>query len=195
MLTGKEFISDYESNREDIEKWFSIKCPEKYMRFAELLESKGLESTWKNIVDLYRYDKRLIYNVFKYVSFLEEYLRAIVVRNDDSKDAYDRWQEETMGPLGKKIIELHRERKSGIDNDSLEEDVNNVRKLRNIVSHNRILLEEPYMEYLDSLIRVLPEEYRNGCRHDFDACNTDLSIGGCWIYRPKNCPHRKWPPI
>ena len=182
MLTGKEFVSDYESNREDIEKWFSIKCPEKYQRFAELLESKGLETTWRNIVDLYRYDKRLIFNVFKYVSFLEEYLRAIVVRNDDSKDAYDRWQEETMGPLGKKIIELHRERKSGIDNDSLEEDVNNVRKLRNIVSHNKILIEEPYVEYLDSLIRMLPEQYRNGCYNDLAECRMGLKIEKSWTY-------------
>ena len=180
MLTGKEFVSDYGSNKEDIEKWFSIKCPEKYQRFAELLESRGSETTWRNIVDLYRYDKRLIFNVFRYVSFLEEYLRAIVVRNEGDEGAYDRWQGETMWSLEKKIVELHEEGRSGIENDSLGKDIDNVRELRNIVSHNKILIEKPYKEYLDSLIRMLPEEYREGCLHDFDVCSSNLSIDNCW---------------
>ena len=184
MLTGKEFVSDYGSNKEDIEKWFSMKCPEKYQRFAELLESKRLETTWKNIVDLYRYDKRLIFNVFKYVSFLEEYLRAIVVRNDGDEGAYDRWQKKTMWDLEERIVGLHREGRSGIKNDTIEEDIDKVRKLRNTISHNRILIEEPYKGYLDSLIRMMPKEYREGCRHDFDACNTDLLIDKCWKYQP-----------
>ena len=180
MLTGKEFVSDYGSNKEDIEKWFSIKCPEKYRRFAELLESKGLETSWKNIVDLYRYDKRLIFNVFRYVSFLEEYLRAIVVRNDEREDAYDQWQMTKMKQLEDRIIELHREGKSGIDNDSLDEDIDNVRELRNIISHNRILVESPYREYLNSLIKMLPMEYREGCRGELIGCKDDLQIDNCW---------------
>lgn len=107
MLTGKEFISDYEKNREDIEKWFSIKCPEKYQRFAKLLESNGEDPTWKRIVDLYRYDKRLIFNCFRYLSFLEEYLRAIVVRHEDIEDTYEKWQKETMWELEKELQKMY----------------------------------------------------------------------------------------
>ena len=150
------------------------------MRFAELLESKGLETTWKNIVDLYRYDKRLIFNVFRYVSFLEEYLRAIVVRNNEREDAYDQWQMTKMKQLEDRIIELHREGKSGIDNGSLEEDIDNVRELRNIISHNRILVESPYREYLNSLIRMLPAEYQERCRDKLIKCKDDLQIDNCW---------------
>ena len=97
MLSGKEFISDYDENSEDIERWFSIKCPQKYRRFAELLESNGEESTWSRIKDLYRYDKRLIFNSFRYISFLEEYLRAIVVRSEgDTEESYQKWQEKNL---------------------------------------------------------------------------------------------------
>ena len=182
MLTGKEFISDYEENKEDIEKWFSIKCPEKYRRFAELLESNGEDPTWKRIVDLYRYDKRLIFNCFEYLSFLEEYLRSIVVRYEGKKESYDEWQEQNMGALEKRIIELHKEGKAGINNEFLEKDIDNVRKLRNTVSHNKILIEGPYSEYLISLIRMLPEKYREGCRSDLAKCVNDLEIDEHWRY-------------
>lgn len=179
MLTGKEFVSDYEENKEDIEKWFSIKCPEKYRRFAELLESNGEDPTWKRIVDLYKYDKRLIVNCFKYLSFLEEHLRAIVVRHENKENAYEKWQKETMWELEMKLQKMYR---NGFhfDNPNLEKDIDNVRELRNAVSHNRILLEEPLSEYIGSLIRMLPETYREKCRRDLVGCSKGLIVSGYW---------------
>ena len=179
MLTGKEFISDYDENKEDIEKWFSIKCPEKYRRFAELLESNGENPTWKRVVDLYRYDKRLIFNCFRYLSFLEEYLRAIVVRHEEKEESYDEWQKKYMKDLEKEIIRLHKEELL-FDNPYLEKDIDNVRELRNAVSHNKILLEEPLNEYIESLIRVLPETYRDKCRKDIVGCNKELNVSEHW---------------
>ena len=179
MLTGKEFVSDYEENKKDIEKWFSIKCPEKYRRFAELLESNGEDPTWKRIVDLYRYDKRLIVNCFKYLSFLEEHLRAIVVRHENKENAYEKWQKETMWELEMELQKMYR---SGFhfDNPDLEKDIDNVRELRNAVSHNRILLEEPLSEYIGSLIRMLPETYRDNCRRYIVNCSKGLVVSERW---------------
>lgn len=76
----REFISDYDENKDEIEYWLSIKCVQKYRRFAQLLQDKGIERTWKNVSGLYRYDKRLLFNIFRYISFEEEYLRASVVK-------------------------------------------------------------------------------------------------------------------
>ena len=179
MLTGKEFISDYEENKEDIGKWFSIKCPEKYQRFAELLESNGEDPTWKRIVDLYRYDKRLIFNCFRYLSFLEEYLRAIVVRNEGEEGSYDKWQEKYLKDLERELMRMHKEGIQ-VDNQNLEKDIHNVRELRNTVSHNKIVLEEPFREYLESLIRMLPEEYQENCREDLIDCSKNLEISEHW---------------
>ena len=72
MSTPRDFIIDYDENRKDIEKWLSIKCEQKYRRFAELLKENGIETTWKNISELYRYDKRLLFNAFRYISFEEQ---------------------------------------------------------------------------------------------------------------------------
>lgn len=86
MSALRDFITDYDENREDIEKWLSIKCEQKYRRFAELLKENGIETTWKNISELYRYDKRLLFNAFRYISFEEEYLRARAVRSSEDQE-------------------------------------------------------------------------------------------------------------
>ena len=183
MLTGKEFISDYESNREDIDKWLSIKCPEKYQQFAKLLKSNGEECTWKNISHLYRYDKRLIFNCFKYISFLEEYLRAIVVRFEGDEESYHTWQTKSLGQLEKRMKTLILDDKLKMADLKFVEHIDDVRELRNTVSHNKIILEIPCQRYLRSLLALLPENYRDGFRSDMRDCADDLCISDHWLMK------------
>ena len=183
MLTGKEFISDYDSHRKDIEKWFSIKCPEKYRKFAELLKNGGEDPTWVRIVDLYRYDKRLIFNCYRYLSFLEEYLRAIVVRQEGGKESYDQWQDRTLGELEERIKTIIKSggQISGVP--QFENYIGHVRNLRNAISHNKIVLELPYRECINSLLMMLPETYRKGFREEINDCAKELDVSDRWLIK------------
>lgn len=184
MLSGKEFISDYDENSEDIERWFSIKCPQKYRRFADLLQSNGEEPTWRRIKDLYRYDKRLIFNSFRYISFLEEYLRAIVVRFEgDTEESYQNWQEKNLSHLFKPVTELLREEKGEAYASEFSNNLDNVRVLRNHISHNRIILELDIDTVFNSLYNVLPEQYRTGFARDIVGCVNNLEISARWGWK------------
>ena len=175
MLSGKEFISDYDENSEDIERWFSIKCPQKYRRFAELLESNGEESTWCRVKDLYRYDKRLIFNSFRYISFLEEYLRAIVVRSEgDTEESYDIWQEKYLYDLIRPV--------STILGPEYGKELSKVKELRNHISHNKIVLELDFKDIFDSLLRCLPDAYRDGFVKDITTAAKGLEVSEKWIW-------------
>ena len=181
MPMGKEFISDYEENKDDIEHWFSIKCEQKYRRFAELLKENGEETTWANVRDLYRYNKRLIFNCFRYISFLEEYFRSITVRySDDREKAYDEWQEKNLYPLIESIIDLNNKGLFDYDSSWLKNNLSSVRKLRNCISHNRILLETDYKSEIIALRNLLPERYARGFEKDIRGCTKDLSLNEKW---------------
>ena len=75
-MSAKEKIVDYREHSDEIEKWLALKGETKYLRFAELLNKNGVPVKWEILKDTYRYDKRLLVNVFKYLSFFEEFLRA-----------------------------------------------------------------------------------------------------------------------
>ena len=177
MSIGSDFITDYEENREDIERWFSIKCPQKYRRFSQLLESNGEEPTWNKVKDLYRYDKRLIFNSFRYVSFLEEYLRAMVVRSEgNTEESYGRWQEKYLSDLIKPV--------SVIMGSEYGKNLSKVKELRNCISHNRIVLESDFKGIFDSLLRCLPETYRMGFVKDMTSAANGLGVNEKWIWHP-----------
>lgn len=182
MHKGKEFISDYDENKDDIEYWFSIKCEQKYERFAELLKSKEEETTWANVKDLYRYDKRLIFNCFKYISFLEEYLRATIVRNSVNKDAkYKELQKSNLSDLINPIIELNDQGIFCYDRSHLENDLHSVKTLRNFISHNKIVLETDYKSEITALRDLLPSNYTEGFERIISESSNGLSVSDKWV--------------
>lgn len=77
MLIEEEIV-DYQEHKQEIDKWILLKGEKKYLEFIKVLKDQGLEITWKKLDDTFRYDKRLLINLFKYLSFFEDYLRAIV---------------------------------------------------------------------------------------------------------------------
>ena len=186
-MPGKEVITDYEKNKKDIEYWFSIKCEQKYRRFAELLKSKEEEPTWKNIVDLYRYDKRLIFNCHIYLSFLEEYLRASIVRNSLNKDEkYEKWQNEIVGHLKGPIIKLFNKGLFEYKGNDLGQDLELMRLLRNDVCHNHIIIETDYQSSINALYRLLPTKYKEQFMKEMIDSAKNLSVSDKWIIRHKD---------
>jgi len=75
-MSAKEMIIDYEEHSDEIDKWIALKGEIKYMRFVALLQANNVPVEWQVLRDAYRYDKRLLVNIFKYFSFFEEFLRA-----------------------------------------------------------------------------------------------------------------------
>ncbi len=183
-MSGIDFITDYEENKDNVQYWFSIKCEQKYRRFAELLRSKNEEPTWKNIVDLYRYDKRLIFNCHRYLSFLEEYLRATIVRNSSDKDEkYNEWQSKTVGNLKKPIIELYNNGLFKYDGGDIKSDLELMRLLRNDVCHNHIIMETDYHSSINALHRLLPAQYKDSFVKIINESCDDLCVSNNWIVR------------
>ena len=182
MQEGREFISDYEDNKEEIERWFSIKCEQKYRQFAKLLESRGEETTWINVRDLYRYDKRLIFNCFKYISFLEEYLRASIVRNSEDKEGkYAELQEAYLSDLIGPIIELYEKGKFRFDGGNLKKTLKKVKDLRNCISHNKIVLEKgDYASELEALRDLLPPEHSDSFVKTIKESRKNLVVSQKW---------------
>lgn len=83
----KEEIIDYNEHSLEIERWVELKGEQKYLEFIKLLKDNRINVKWDVLKDTYRYDKRLLINIFKYLSFYEEFLRA-QLWNSDSKNSY-----------------------------------------------------------------------------------------------------------
>lgn len=162
-MSRTEFIIDYEENKSDIEYWFSIKCEQRYREYAKFLPN--YKGTWAQISGLYRYDKRLAFNLFKYLSFLEESLRAEIVRNaDDKEKSYEIWQK-------KYLSDFYREF-DGEKRTNLEKIVG----LRNRICHENILLDADLQENIEALCMLLPENYKTGFKKDINGCKAGLDI-------------------
>ena len=172
----RDEISDYEKNKASIEKWLHVKGEDKYIVFLNILKDKGIKTTWGNVSGLYRYDKRLLINNFKYLSFFEEYCRARLIREGGLP--YDKVQPLAFGRLIDNMIG------SGILDDVFnitepKKELENVRVLRNWVSHNRIMLEMGdcgYPAAVQSLHDLLPENYRKGYVNDLKRCRKAIDV-------------------
>lgn len=176
----KDEIIDYNLHQEEIDKWIMLKGEQKYMRFVTLLKQNNVDVKWNMLRDTYRYDKRLLVNLFKYLSFFEEFLRA-QIWNASSKQYIN---VEKMGL--KKIIDTTIELKDNIYYKNFSFDNLNTNKellieLRNRVSHNKIILESTkngcnINQLLVAFKNTLPLTYQNGFVKDINACTIDLKI-------------------
>jgi hypothetical protein len=72
-MSIKEEIIDYEQIKTKVDKWVELKGEAKYMQFVDILKAHNIPVTWQTLSDTYRYDKRLLINLFKYMSFLKSF--------------------------------------------------------------------------------------------------------------------------
>lgn len=179
MTELKERIIDYDVNKEEAEKWLNLKGIAKYEEFANILDKNNIEITWKNIDDLVRHDKRLLINIFKYLSFYEDYLRALIW--NISKVDYNRLESSYLKEVIETILKEEKSLNTDIDFDSLKNGKNAINSLRNRVSHNKIILDFNLdglnlKQALIYLKNVLPRNYQNGFIKDINSCCKGLTI-------------------
>ena len=84
VLNRMKLSSDEE--RAEAKEQLELRGAFQYNRIVDLLVDNGLEPSYDTASALYRYDKRLRFNLYKYISMLEEYLRAIIGNYYDSRD-------------------------------------------------------------------------------------------------------------
>lgn len=179
MQIEKEII-DYQEHKSEIEEWISLKGERKYLEFVKLFRKKHIEVTWKKLDDAFRYDKRLLINLFKYLSFFEDYLRAIVWNY--SSLTYKKLEksflidviEEVINTTG--ILSI-----KGFDLELLKINKDYINYLRNRVSHNKIIIDSEYngkgyKELIKIFGETLPGDYQKGFTKDINSCTKGLDV-------------------
>lgn len=179
-MSAKEKIIDYDKHSSEIEKWLVLKGETKYLRFAELLTKNGIPIKWESLRDTYRYDKRLLINIFKYLSFFEEFLRAQIW--NINKAAYKKVEKSSLSDVIDKILPIKDKIDySGFSITALEQNKDKINCLRNRVAHNKIILESEkdcanIKAILNAFKNCLPESYQQGFASDINKCVGGLNI-------------------
>ncbi|MDR1748870.1 MAG: hypothetical protein LBR47_07405 [Spirochaetaceae bacterium] len=171
-------IVDYEQDKDEIEKWLRVKGEDKYFRFLTIVKNEGMTALWKNISDLYRYDKRILINCFRYFSFLEEFLRAVIL-NNDKRHTYEKLNEERtcFFDILNIISQLPIEILSTYFNTSdIKNKLISVQLLRNKIAHNHIIIQSEYKKYISDFYYVLPSDYHENFKECIIQCANDLNI-------------------
>ena len=186
MSITKEIV-DYLDNKSEVDKWIRLKGEQKYLQFADILKEHEEPVTWQNISELYRYDKRLLINLFQYLSFFEEYLRALVWNASETE--YKKLSERYLNDAVDLVIEL----KDSVDCEAgfmnnLIANRDYINGLRNRVSHNKIMLnyiknEKTFRDMILLFKKSLPAEYQNGFAKDINSCAKGLRICDFLIVR------------
>lgn len=158
----------------EVDYWLKLKGEYKYLSLMQLLDAE--DRTWHNIDDLYRYDKRLQINIFRYFCMFEEYLRALIAnqtRNitiidvnglESIFDIIPKYNIKNGVNLGEnldqlvfyELIQLVQMLKSKDDYnpplEHLDDNLLALKKMRNCICHNRLLFLEPLLPcYVDNV--------------------------------------------
>lgn len=129
---------------------------------------------------MFRYDKRLLINCFKYLSFYEEFLRAQIW--NISQVNYKKLEDKYLLVVIEEIINLEDKIKYKRFNlQCLKENKTYINYLRNRVMHNKIILnsikeKKDIREILTTFKDCLPETYKNGFTSDINNCCKGLNL-------------------
>lgn len=176
----KDKIIDYDLHKNDAERWIGLKGEKKYLEFVKILEDRNVPVKWVLLDDLYRYDKRLLINIFKYLSFYEEFLRALIW--NVSQESYNILAEDYLKNIIEEVIKNETKinyKEFNIQN--LKQNKTYINYLRNRVSHNKIILTSSIenlsvKEILLAFKDCLPESYKHNFIVDINTCCSGLSI-------------------
>ena len=149
------------------------------MQFIEILEKKGIPCTWKNVDDLVRYDKRILINVFKYMSLFEDTIRAVAWNNLEIE--YKTLEDDLIWKTIERLVEVGNIDKNFINIEYIISNQTSINKLRRMISHNKIMLlsegKEPGLkELLEMFKKALPTAYQKGYVRDINACVKGLNL-------------------
>lgn len=179
-MSIKDKIIDYNSHKEDADHWIEIKGEQKYLEFIKLLQDNKIPIEQESLDALFRYDKRLLINCFKYLSFYEEFLRAQIW--NISQVNYKKLEDKYLLVVIEEIINLEDKIKYKRFNlQCLKENKTYINYLRNRVMHNKIILnsikeKKDIREILTTFKDCLPETYKNGFTSDINNCCKGLNL-------------------
>ncbi|WP_412031691.1 hypothetical protein [Metamycoplasma buccale] len=169
-------ILDRNSHKDEIQEFIELKGESKLNEFVEILKTNNELCSWKYVLDLYRYDKRLLINIFKYLSFFEEFLISQLKLENykKCKMSMKSIMEEIIN--NKTIIEYN-----DFDNIFFKNNYEALNKLRNNVCHNKIIINVTYKnqninKILEIFKNILPQNYRKGFVSDINKCKKGLNL-------------------
>lgn len=152
----REFIKDYKEQKEDVEKWFELKGLYNYCMYANILLKHKEDIYWEKLTHIFRYDKRLHFTLYKYVSLIEEFYRSLLFK----LDLYTN-EKQILKLSFSKLLELIKEHKEKINSSYLNKEILRsgndkvVIQIRNDIAHSKILLGSKFQEL--SLTQALIE--------------------------------------
>lgn len=172
----KDLIVDYDENEQDIIKWTTLKGTYRYIKMIKFMKKNKLSLDWQNVTNYMKYDKRILYNSFKYIVVLEELFKSMITKNSSYKE------EELLRMDFKtalsKLLSLNKKIEfDGINFDLLKKEQGAINSFRNAVAHNKMLLDRKYIgpeefknhipgktlqEVLEIYKQIIPESYRKG---------------------------------
>ncbi len=183
-MSYKEEIIDYAENKGEVDKWLALKGETKYMKFADLLKAHNVSLHWVSLRDTYRYDKRLLVNIFKYLSFFEEFLRAQIWNN--TKISYIEIESISFNDTMSKVANNADIQYDGFDGNVLMQNKEYINYLRNRVCHNKIMLTskkhgKDITQLLSLLANTLPTSHKKGFLDDINKCTCGLHVDKAFI--------------
>ncbi len=173
-------IIDYTENEEDIKHWITLKGEYRYLIIIDVMKKYGITTTWENVTNIVKYDKRLLINIFKYIVFLEEYIKSIIFRyNKTEKDKILKY--EFRKALNEFIAIPNIQLYDNMNIELMKVNSERIIQFRNSVVHNKILVgqlfeKQPLKSMIDIYSRILPESYRKGFKKDIIDCDKDLNV-------------------
>lgn len=157
-ITKEEFLKLMIFNNQDEEKhcnkYLDLKGIQYHYFFVELIGlSENGKIEYSKVSDMYRYDKKIRNVLYKYISSLEEKIRAYIANNykllknkipksNKKITISENLQELNFGKLIEKFLKLDNEFTEKVfpnQNGHLKENLLAVKILRNVVSHHKIL--------------------------------------------------------
>ena len=179
-------IIDYKKHKKEVDKWVNVKGEIKYLEFVKILKNKNIDCTWKNVSHLYKYDKRLQINLFKYMSFFEEYIRA-KLWNSGNFEQYEDLNKKYMNELIDDLCDDKKLLQHNFNNINKAQ-LDNIREIRNTISHNDIVIKckkenNGYKQLINDFYLALPQEYKIGFQNDISNCAKRLSLADCFVVK------------
>ena len=147
MLLEKEII-DYKENFQDIKHWVTLKGEVRYEKIINFLQEKGIECSWKNVSSYLRYDKRILFNSFKYLVVLEELYKSFVVR-EKGKTNTNVWNANFAYAFSEFLKLGTKAHFENINISLMKKEQKSINTFRNYVVHNKILLNRKFNKRTD----------------------------------------------
>lgn len=192
----KDLIIDYSAKEEDIIKWTTLKGTYRYNKMIKFMKKNKLSLDWTNITNYMKYDKRLLYNSFKYIVVLEEMFKSMIAQNS----SYTEEELLTMDFRSAldKLLSLNKAIEfDDVDFNLLRQEKGAIVSFRNAVAHNKMLLDRKYRgkeeyqnhipgktlkEVLEIYKQIIPNSYRDGFISDIYNSKKGLSIDERFVF-------------